>query len=202
MTSEAKLKNTVSNKDAPKRRRHASLDKRKARAGWLFVLPFVAGFLIIYLPVIFDSIRLSFYQIKVLPGGGFTLNPVGWANYKEALFVDPDFVQTLLTGVRQLVFDIPAIIIFSLFMAVLLNQKIADVRYSCNILVPVILATGLMASIDLRISSRSTWRRRRESTPEQGRAPPPDSHGDGHIKPVPKYEVFQRHGGVCRDSHQ
>ncbi len=149
MTSEAKLKNTVSNKDAPKRRRHASLDKRKARAGWLFVLPFVAGFLIIYLPVIFDSIRLSFYQIKVLPGGGFTLNPVGWANYKEALFVDPDFVQTLLTGVRQLVFDIPAIIIFSLFMAVLLNQKIAGrAVFRAIFFVPVILATGLMASID------------------------------------------------------
>ncbi|HHT54324.1 MAG TPA: sugar ABC transporter permease [Clostridiales bacterium] len=149
MTSEVKLKNTVSNKGASKKRRHASLDKRKARAGWLFVLPFVVGFLIIYLPVIFDSIRLSFYHIKVLPGGGYTLDPVGWGNYKEALFVDPDYVQTLLTGIRQLIFDIPAIIMFSLFMAVLLNQKMAGrAVFRAIFFVPVILATGIMASID------------------------------------------------------
>ena len=37
MTTDVKIK-------APKKRRNASLDKRKARGGWLFVLPFVLGF--------------------------------------------------------------------------------------------------------------------------------------------------------------
>ena len=32
---------------APKKRKAASLDKRKARGGWLFVLPFVIGFILI-----------------------------------------------------------------------------------------------------------------------------------------------------------
>ena len=48
----------------PKKRRAASLDRRKARAGWVFVLPFVIGFIVIYLPIIFDSIRLSFFELK------------------------------------------------------------------------------------------------------------------------------------------
>ena len=52
---------------APKRRRSASLEKRKARGGWLFVLPFVLGFILIYLPIVFDSIKYSFHEIKVLP---------------------------------------------------------------------------------------------------------------------------------------
>ena len=55
MTNEAKLQQTVS---APKtkKRKVASLDKKKARAGWIFVLPFAIGFLLVYLPIIWNSI--------------------------------------------------------------------------------------------------------------------------------------------------
>ena len=150
MTNDAKLQNTVSaKKSAPKKRKIASLDRRKARAGWGFVLPFVIGFIVLYLPIIFDSVKLSFFRIEVLNGGGFMLHPVGWLNYSEALFVNPNFVQTLLTGLQQLLFDIPAIIIFSLFMAVLLNQKMAGrAVFRAIFFIPVILSTGLMESIE------------------------------------------------------
>ena len=47
-------------KSAPKKKKIASLDARKARSGWLFVLPFALAFVIIYIPIIFDSIRFSF----------------------------------------------------------------------------------------------------------------------------------------------
>ena len=50
-------KAAAAKKAAPQKpRRIASLDKKKSRAGWLFVLPFVIGFLVIYLPIIIDSI--------------------------------------------------------------------------------------------------------------------------------------------------
>ncbi len=138
-------------KAAPKkvRRRAASLDKRKARMGWLFVLPFVLGLLIIYLPVIFDSIKFSFNLVNILPTGGYELEYVGWANYTEALFVDPTYVQVLTSSVRQLIFDIPAIVIFSLFMAVLLNQKmVGRAAFRAIFFVPVILSTGIIDTID------------------------------------------------------
>ena len=136
-------------KPAKKRKRYASLDKRKARAGWFFVLPFVLSFLILYVPIIFESIRLSFYRMRPIIGGGFELEPVGFLNYQEALFVDPDFVRTLTSGLQQLAFDIPAIVIFSLFMAVLLNQKmVGRAAFRAIFFIPVILSTGLMESID------------------------------------------------------
>ena len=136
-------------KPAKKRKRYASLDRRKARAGWFFVLPFVLSFLILYVPIIFESIRLSFYRMKPIIGGGFELEPVGFLNYQEALFVDPDFVRTLTSGLQQLAFDIPAIVIFSLFMAVLLNQKmVGRAAFRAIFFIPVILSTGLMESID------------------------------------------------------
>lgn len=132
-----------------KRRRIASLDRRKARAGWWFVLPFVIGFAIIYLPMIWDSIRLSFYHARSQSGGGMITEFVGWENYNQALFVDPEFVQILISGLGQLAFDIPAIVIFSLFMAVLLNQKMAGrALFRAIFFVPVIISTGVMAALE------------------------------------------------------
>ncbi|MBQ9112961.1 MAG: sugar ABC transporter permease [Clostridia bacterium] len=142
MTTDVKIK-------APKRKKNASLDKRKARAGWIFVMPFVLGFILVYLPVVYDSIRYSFYTIKVLAGGGFELIPAGWNNYHEALFVNPDFVETLVTGIWDMILDIPMILIFSLFMAVLLNQKMAGrAVFRAILFIPVILSTGIMESIE------------------------------------------------------
>ena len=140
---------TVKQAAPKKRRKIISLDKKKARAGWLFILPFVIGFLIIYLPVIFDSIKYSFCEIKILQGGGYKLNFVGLENYQEAIGGDPNFVRVLGSGIKQLIFDIPAIVIFSLFMAVLLNKKMfGRAAFRAIFFIPVILSTGLIANID------------------------------------------------------
>lgn len=144
MTNEVKLNDSVV---AKKKRSNASLDKKKARAGWIFVLPFIIGFVLIYFPIIFDSIKLSFFDVNPHVRGELLF--VGWDNYNEALFVDPDFAQVLVDGLGQMIFDIPAILIFSLFMAVLLNQKMAGRAFFRAILfVPVIISTGIMEIID------------------------------------------------------
>ena len=134
-----------------KKRKNASLDKKKARGGWLFVLPFVIGFLLIYLPIIIDSIRYSF--CRMLPaktaGAKPTFEFVGWTNYNNALFEDPDFVETLVLGLKDMIMDIPMILIFSLFMAVLLNQKmVGRAAFRAIFFIPVILSTGLMETIE------------------------------------------------------
>ena len=132
-----------------KKKKIASLDRRKARAGWVFVLPFIIGLVLIYLPVIWDSIYLSFNRINNLQGGGFSLTWVGFENYHEALFVNASFVQTLVAGLKDLAFDIPAIIIFSLFMAVLLNQDmVGRGAFRAIFFIPVILSTGIMEGIE------------------------------------------------------
>lgn len=152
MTNDLKLNNTVSaekTKTSKKRRGSASLDRRKARSGYFFVLPFLIGFIAIYLPMIWDSIVFSFSHVTIVPGEGSVTEWVGWANYNEALFVNPDFVRTLGKGILELLLDIPAIILFSLFMAVLLNQKMAGrAVFRAIFFIPVILSTGLMETID------------------------------------------------------
>ena len=142
MTNDVKL-------NAPKRRRKiASLDRRKARAGWLFVLPFLIGFVLIYLPMVWQSIQISFSHTKFLTGGAYKIEWVGMQNYIDALQVDPKFTQVLLQGLGSLAIDIPAILIFSLFMAIMLNQKmVGRAVFRSIFFIPVVLSTGIMEVI-------------------------------------------------------
>ena len=134
---------------APKKKKIASLDKRKARIGWLFVLPFIIGFVFIYLPIIFNSIKFSFNHIIIQTSGGYKLEFVGFQNYSDAFMVDTGFKNMLLEGLRQLITDIPAIVLFSLFIALILNQKILGrAAFRAIFFIPVILTTGLISSID------------------------------------------------------
>ena len=131
---------------APKKRRKrtASLDKKKARAGWWFIMPFLIGFVTVYLPIIITSIRNSLID-KVTATGKFN----NFENYIYVLTEHASFTQTLTSGILQLVFDIPAIIVFSLFMAVLLNQKmLGRAVFRAIFFVPVILGTGLIDALD------------------------------------------------------
>ena len=136
-------------KNAPKVKRPPSLTKRKARAGWLFVLPFVIGILIVYLPIILDSICYSFFQINTVRGGGYTLEFKGLYYYNQALVVNATFGTTLIAGIKQLLVDTPMILIFSLFIAVVLNQKmLGRAAFRAIFFIPVVLSTGLMETIN------------------------------------------------------
>ena len=137
-----------------KRRRSAGLDSKKARAGYIFVLPFILGVILIYLPILLDSIWVSLSkQISVTDpvtgAGTFALEFVGLDNYISAFTASTTYTTKLIAGLQQLVFEVPAVIIFSLFIAVVLNQKmLGRAVFRAIFFVPVIIATGLMESIN------------------------------------------------------
>ena len=139
------------------KRKIVSLDKKKARAGWFFIAPFLVVFALIYVPVLFDSIRYSFSRLDI-SAGGFSLYNVGFENYTNALFVNAEFVPTLISGLLSLLFDIPAIVIFSLFMAVILNQKMPGrAIFRAIFFIPVILSTGIIDQIDVAASALTSY---------------------------------------------
>ena len=127
-----------------KKTKIVSLDRKKARAGWLFILPFAIGFVIIYFPMVIESFRFSLSTVD----RGAETTFVGFKNYIDAFRTDPAFTQKLISGLQKLAFDIPAIVIFSLFMAIMLNQKMAGRGFFRAVFfIPVILTTGLMETI-------------------------------------------------------
>ena len=131
-------------------RKRASLDARKARSGYMFVLPFLLGIFLIYIPILLDSVWLSLgdipYDTEV---GAYVYKWEGLVYYKNALTADANFTTKLLAGLQQLIFEVPAVIIFSLFIAVVLNQKmLGRAVFRAIFFVPVIISTGLMESIN------------------------------------------------------
>ena len=83
------------------------------------------------------------------PELGYKLENIGFKNYSEALFSDANFLRTLIESLQQLVIDVPAIVIFSLFMAIMLNQKmLGRAVFRAIFFIPVILTTGLIDQID------------------------------------------------------
>ncbi len=134
-------------------RKKASLDAKKANAGYLFVLPFIVGFLLIYLPILLDSIWLSLSDTAKAPPGGDPTKMyyqfVGITHYIEAFTDNTGFVTSLGAGIQQLVFEVPAVIIFSLFIAVVLNQKmLGRAAFRAIFFLPVIVSTGIMETIN------------------------------------------------------
>jgi len=139
---------TISIEKKPRRRKKSSLLKRRARAGYVFVLPFLLGVVLIYLPILIDSIWWSFFKLDA-SGKEDILIPNGIEYYISAFRDDPNFTTSLLSSIQQLLFEVPAIIIFSLFIAVVLNQKmLGRAAFRAIFFVPVIISTGLMQSIN------------------------------------------------------
>ena len=130
-----------------------SLDARKARAGYVFVLPFLLGIVLIYLPILLDSLWVSFSDVAFNPlTQTIEYQSVGLNHYTTSL-TSSVFLSALLAGLQRLVFEVPAIIIFSLFIAVVLNGKmLGRALFRAIFFVPVIIATGLMETINANAS--------------------------------------------------
>ncbi len=144
------INNTTAARPAPRKRKSKSLEKSKAKKGYIFVLPFILGFFLIYLPLIVESLQYSFSDLRT-EATGLVVEFSGLENYKYALFEDTNFVPTLIGSLKDLLFDVPAIVIFSLFIAIILNGKmVGRAAFRAIFFIPVIVSTGIIEMIDLQ----------------------------------------------------
>ncbi|MBP3593004.1 MAG: sugar ABC transporter permease [Lachnospiraceae bacterium] len=126
------------------KKRRLSLMRKRMIAGYLFILPWLVGFVIIYIRSLFQTVQFSFSEMEIdAINGGYTLVANGWENYRYAFLEHGTFKQTLTSSVMNMLVDVPLITFFSLFMAMLLNKKFpgrALVR--AIFFLPVILGSG------------------------------------------------------------
>lgn len=152
------MNNTTVDNSKKRTRKRASLNERRAQKGWIFVLPFIIGLILVYIPVIIESISYSLADYKTIPaiqGGGYTLSWVGLDNFKKVftLVIDSKtgetFLEMMFVDLGQQVVDIVAILMLSLFVAVLLNQKMMGrAAFRAIFFIPVVVGAGIMTKID------------------------------------------------------
>ena len=133
-----------------KKKKHklVGLEKRKAIAGYWFIAPFIIGFLVFMIRPFFQSLYMSFTNVE-LGAGKFDMIWSGIENYYFAFRKDPDYVQLLTTELLRMVLYSFAIIVFSFFVSLILNQKFhgrALVR--AVFFLPVILSSGVMLGLE------------------------------------------------------
>lgn len=105
------------------KRKKRSLSQRRAIKGFLFITPWLIGFIWFYARSLFMTIQFSFSNMVVNPGGGYTLDFVWLDNFIYAFRAHATYKQVLTTSVGNMLVDVPLITFFSLFMAMLLNRK-------------------------------------------------------------------------------
>lgn len=126
----------------------AGLQKRKAISGYLFILPFIIGFLTFMVKPFFQSLYMSFCNIDV-SAGGFKSNFNGIANYMRAFTVDTEFNRLLVEEISRMCINSVAIMVFSFFVALILNQKFKGRAFVRAIFfLPVILSSGVILGVE------------------------------------------------------
>ena len=131
-----------------RRSKYEGLQKRKAIAGYLFILPFIIGFLAFMVKPFFQSLYMSLCDVQVGPGG-FTNVYWGLKNFIEAFTVDLTFTRLLTEELSRMLIHVPAIIVFSFFAALLLNQEFKGRAFVRGVFfLPVILSSGVILGVE------------------------------------------------------
>jgi ABC-type sugar transport system permease subunit len=134
--------------------RHMSYERKKSLYGYGFIAVwFIGAIMFLILPII-ESLYYSLYNVtpetgymKIVP---VLTNGVEdlFGNYKYAFTVDSTFRQLLVEELENIAIKLPIIIVFSLFVAIVINQKFKGRTFARAIFfMPVIIATGPVYAI-------------------------------------------------------
>lgn len=126
------------------KKKYKSINDLKARYGMMFVLPWMIGFIVFFLVPVFQSVLYSFGDIT-LTTNGVSVNFIGIENFKYYLFEEPDFTKNLVSDLSSLLYSLPIILLLSLVLALLLNQKMRGrLFFRALYFMPVIIASGVV----------------------------------------------------------
>jgi len=122
---------------------------KNAISGYLFISPFIIGFLAFLAYPLWQSFRMVFSYVNFRDQEwGYSLEWVGLENLRRALVVDPDFTRNVIEALAQMAIMVPAILVFSLFIATLLNRQFPGRGFVRAVFfLPVILASGVLVNI-------------------------------------------------------
>lgn len=158
-------------------KRGLSMKSKRAISGYLFILPFIIGFLVFMIAPLFMSLKMSFSQVDsetisatgfhmvshlgmtegttfsgVMEESGFwtaVVDLLGLDNYSYALTVDPTFNQLLIEEVTKMFTHTLAILVVSFVVAILLNQEFKGrALVRAIFFLPVILSSGVLVNLE------------------------------------------------------
>lgn len=124
-----------------------SLEAKRVKVGYLFTLPFIIGAAVAIVYPIIVSVIYSFADITA-NASGYNIKFVGLGNYNNIFNIDPTFKRILLNTLKSTALNVPVVIIFSFFLASVLNTEFKGRGMARTVLfLPMILNSNLVKSI-------------------------------------------------------
>ena len=130
-----------------KKRIHA-LERRQSAKGYLFMLPWLTGFLVFTIFPFFYTIFLSFHDVKSTING-WEMKFNGLANYDTAFFKNTEFVPAIVDFLKMIVPYTFVVVILSFIISYMLNRltKYKGVFRTIYFLPVIIMSGPVMAQI-------------------------------------------------------
>ena len=123
-------------------KRNVPYNVRKSLYGYGFIGLWLVGTVIFFIVPLVKSLIYSFSEVTIDSGKTIT-EYVGFSKYIKVLTEDEKFTGLLIDTIIETLWKTPVIIIFSLFMAVILNQQFRGRTFARAVFfMPVIIVTG------------------------------------------------------------
>ncbi len=138
-----------------KKKWRLSLTTKKKLTGYAFLTPWLIGLLAVFLVPLTSSLLFSFCTLTV--DKGYSLQFTGFANYIYALTGDANFLQYLAETMLNLLYNVPVLLVFSFFVAILLKQKFkGNFLAKFIFFIPVIMSSGLFLQLQGNFGNATT----------------------------------------------
>lgn len=119
--------------------------QRRRRAGLCFTAPFIIGFMCFYLQPLALSLYYTFLNVQPAKGGGVSMDWHGLGNYQYLFNKETDYWQALVSTLGEMAKNTPVILVFSLFISVILNQKFTGRMFARAVFfMPVVVTSGIV----------------------------------------------------------
>ena len=116
---------------------------RNALYGYMFISVWLVGFLLLTLIPMIRSLIFSLSDVSITGAQGIVTYPVGFDNCVEILTTDVNFIDELISFISEMVLYVPVILIMSMLIAMMLNQKIRfRALFRAIFFLPVIIISG------------------------------------------------------------
>ncbi len=136
-----------------KKKKYKSIEQLKGRYGLGFSAIWIIGFILFFAYPVTQSLWYSFTNVSVDVDGVHTTF-VGIEHYKYYLGVHPNYTNWLSLDITSILYSLPIILLVSLVLALLLNQKFRGrLFFRALYFVPVIIASGVVIGLLFQTTS-------------------------------------------------
>jgi ABC-type sugar transport systems, permease components len=119
-----------------------SVTRRRDLKGLLFMIPWLFGFCMFFAIPLVQSVIFSLNKV-VITANGRKMTPVGFENYSNIFNVDIYFMPRIQAFFSGVLLSLPVIIVFSLLIAMLINQQIRGKGlFRAIFFLPIIVVSG------------------------------------------------------------